>query len=170
LFIRPLIDQSIDAERPCHINCSARLKNPEICAMPKAPDNDDSTEDARGGLRFGSDAFNSYASDVGYDQGQTEYTRELIDEEEDEEEVDEGSATASHPSTLQRTAVLEPKVCYDNKEHGYLYTRQDSNAVFSVSFDNLKDSCLNLLLYFLPGQWGPSGRYSGQHAHCGSGV
>ena len=64
----------------------------------------DSTTDARGGVRFGADANASYAGDVGYDQGDMEYDTEIAANEE-EDAVDEGRREASHPSTLQRKMV-----------------------------------------------------------------
>lgn len=56
-----------------------------------------------GGIRFGADASNAYAGEVGYDEP-AEYDSELV-EEEDEDVDDEGRMQGSHPSTLQRRTV-----------------------------------------------------------------
>lgn len=66
------------------------------------PDEDESH--TSGGIRFGADASNAYAGEVGYDAGPAAYDTEIVDDEEEEEE-DQGRMQASHPSTLQRRMV-----------------------------------------------------------------
>lgn len=74
----------------------------------KKPSNNNTEEseklpDVRGGLEFGKDATNAYAGDVGYDDKNVEYTTEIREEEDSDD--DEGVANPSHPSTLQRIMV-----------------------------------------------------------------
>jgi hypothetical protein len=78
---------------------------PDMQQPPAAEDT--AAPPPHGGIRFGADASNAYAGEVGYDVPAAEYDTELVDEEEDDvdDNDDGGMQGGSHPSTLQRQMV-----------------------------------------------------------------